>query len=57
MATSIPGVLAVNEPKGPMVLVVSDSPHSGAEHPDDFGSIMLLTGLKVTEDALVDRRL
>ena len=55
MAISIPGVLAVNEPTGPIVPVVFDSPHSGVDYPDDFGSIMPLTGLRVTEDAFVDR--
>ena len=55
MAESIPGILAVNEPIAPLVPVVFDSPHSGAEYPDDFGAIMPLTGLKVTEDAFVDR--
>ena len=55
MAKSIPGVLAVNEPNASIVPVVFDSPHSGTEYPDDFGSIMSSESLRVTEDAFVDR--
>ena len=55
MVTSIPGVLAVSEPTGPIVPVVFDSPHSGTEYPDDFGSILRTKDLRVTEDAFVDQ--
>ncbi len=55
MVRSIPGVLTVTEPTGPNVPVIFDSPHSGADSPDDFGSILPLSALRVTEDAFVDQ--
>ena len=55
MAKPIPGVLKVSKPRGPIVPVIFDSPHSGNEYADDFGTILPLNGLRVTEDAFVDR--
>lgn len=54
MAKTIAGVLTVYAPIGDEVPVVFDSPHSGAEYPQDFGCIVPMNLLRTTEDAFVD---
>jgi N-formylglutamate amidohydrolase len=44
----------LHEPSGTRVPLVMDSPHSGAEYPDDFGATQPLERLRETEDTFVD---
>ena len=44
----------LHEPVGQSVPVVFDSPHGGAEYPEDFGCVVPLNALRGTEDAFVD---
>ncbi|MGE5270917.1 MAG: N-formylglutamate amidohydrolase [Thiohalocapsa sp.] len=50
----IPGVLWRRAPQADRVPVVLDSPHSGAEYPDDFNFCCPLPVLRRAEDAYVD---
>ena len=52
--TLIPGVLELVPPRSEPVPVVMDSPHSGAEYPEDFEHCMSQAGLRSLEDAFVD---
>lgn len=47
-------VFKIDAPKGACGCVVADSPHSGAEYPDDFGHAAPLHELKKAEDTAVD---
>lgn len=44
----------LHEPTGTRVPLVLDSPHSGTDYPDDFGTAMPPERLRETEDAYVD---
>jgi len=46
--------LRIVEPQAEPAPVVFDSPHSGTDYPDDFGSIAPLSVLRRSEDAFVD---
>jgi len=50
----IPGVLELLPPQAEPAPVVLDSPHSGAQYPQDFGHCMSQQGLRRLEDAFVD---
>lgn len=52
--TRVPGVLEFRPPQVEPVPVVYDSPHSGADYPEDFGHCMSWQGLRRLEDAFVD---
>jgi N-formylglutamate deformylase len=54
LSTSIPGVLYVKKSNGSSAPVVFDSPHSGAEYPEDFDCIAPMDVLRKSEDAFVD---
>ena len=44
----------ITAPQGDPVPVVFDSPHSGTDYPEDFGTIAPLSVLRRSEDAFVD---
>ena len=50
----IAGVLELHPPQADPAPVVLDSPHSGADYPEDFGHCMSRQGLRRLEDAFVD---
>src|ERR1700730_19273800 len=50
----IPGVLWRRDPEGDSLPLVLDSPHSGAEYPDDFAYCCPLPVLRRAEDSYVD---
>jgi N-formylglutamate deformylase len=50
---SLPGVLTRSGPMGPARPVVLDSPHSGCDYPEDFGSLVPLGMLRRAEDMYV----
>lgn len=50
----IPGVLRLRAPTVPAVPLIFDSPHSGCDYPDDFGTAVPLEALRPAEDAFVD---
>ncbi len=54
MRYELPGVLWRHDAHGEEAPLVLDSPHSGAEYPDDFGYICPLPVLRRAEDAYVD---
>ena len=56
MAGTIVGVLSDFDPDAGTdeVPVVFDSPHSGAEYPDDFSCIAPMANVRTSEDAFVD---
>jgi N-formylglutamate amidohydrolase len=51
----IPGVLELRPPQGEWSPIVIDSPHSGAQFPEDFGHSLARHHLRAAEDAFVDR--
>ena len=51
---TVPGVLVRHPPQADPVPVVFDSPHSGAQYPDDFGYAVEFEQLRSTEDMYVD---
>lgn len=51
---SVPGVLTFKDALSPAAPVVIDSPHSGADYPDDFGSVVPRDVLRRAEDMYVD---
>ena len=51
---SVPGVLSYRDALSPPAPVVIDSPHSGTEYPDDFGSVVPRDILRRAEDMYVD---
>jgi N-formylglutamate amidohydrolase len=53
-ATAPNASLRILEPQGEPAPVVFDSPHSGTDYPDDFGTIAPLAILRRSEDAFVD---
>jgi len=53
-ATAPNASLRITEPQGAPAPVVFDSPHSGTDYPDDFGTIAPLSVLRRSEDAFVD---
>lgn len=54
MATDIPGVLYIKRANGNAAPVVFDSPHSGAQYPDDFDCVAPMDVVRKSEDAFVD---
>jgi N-formylglutamate deformylase len=50
----LPGVLEVRPPSGDALPLVMDSPHSGAQYPEDFEHSISRTHLRSLEDAFVD---
>src|SRR4051812_26209889 len=50
----IPGVLWRRAPAAERLPLVLDSPHSGADYPDDFAYCCPLPALRRAEDAYVD---
>jgi N-formylglutamate amidohydrolase len=54
IATAPNASLRILEPQGAPAPVVFDSPHSGTDYPDDFGTIAPLSVLRRSEDAFVD---
>ena len=52
--TTIPGVLYIRRANGTSAPVVFDSPHSGADYPDDFDCVAPMTVVRKAEDAFVD---
>ena len=54
MRTRIPGVLYIKRSNGNSAPVVFDSPHSGAEYPEDFDCIAPMEVVRKSEDAFVD---
>lgn len=52
----VPGVLVRHDPPRGVVPVpvVFDSPHSGRDYPEDFGSVLPIEALRSAEDAFVD---
>jgi N-formylglutamate amidohydrolase len=53
-ATDPNASLRITEPQAEPAPVVFDSPHSGTDYPDDFGTIAPLSILRRSEDAFVD---
>ena len=53
-AVHVPGVLKFSPPQCAAMPLVFDSPHSGAQYPDDFRSILSRPDLRRLEDAFVD---
>lgn len=51
---SVPGVLTYKDALSPAAPVVIDSPHSGADYPDDFGAVVPHDVLRRSEDMYVD---
>ncbi len=51
--TTPPGALVRRDPAARPVPVVFDSPHSGAEYPDDFGFVAPMNKVRGAEDAFV----
>jgi len=54
LSTSIPGVLYIKKANGSSAPVVFDSPHSGADYPEDFECIAPMAVVRKSEDAFVD---
>ncbi len=54
MAKSVAGALVLHDPLGQRVPVIFDSPHSGAEYPEDFGFVAPMNAVRTTEDTFVD---
>lgn len=54
MAKTVAGVVVLHDPLGQRVPVIFDSPHSGAEYPEDFGFVAPLNAVRRTEDAYVN---
>jgi N-formylglutamate deformylase len=54
MSFEIPGVLWRRDPQAAEVPLVFDSPHSGADYPDDFNFTCPFDTLRRAEDAYVD---
>lgn len=52
--TMIPGVLFERLPKADALPLVFDSPHSGADYPEDFDTIVSPDVIRDAEDSLVD---
>ena len=50
----LPGVLTLERPQSGQVPVVFDSPHSGSEFPDNFGTIVPYPVLQQVQDCYVD---
>ncbi len=50
----IPGVLYLERPRGAEVPLLLDSPHSGSQYPEDFGTRVPLPVLRRAEDCHVD---
>ena len=53
-AVHLPGVLKLSPPQCAAMPLVFDSPHSGAQYPHDFRSILAKADLRRLEDAFVD---
>jgi N-formylglutamate amidohydrolase len=53
----VPGVLTLTAPAGEPRPILFDSPHSGRQYPDDFGSSLPMEILRRGEDAYVDELL
>ncbi len=51
---SVPGVLSWAKATAPACPVVFDSPHSGADYPDDFDHIVPIDRIRRAEDMFVD---
>ena len=54
MSMQIPGVLYVEQPRGSIVPLLLDSPHSGAQYPEDFRTRVPMQILRRAEDCHVD---
>ena len=54
LTTEIPGVLYIKRGNGKLAPVIFDSPHSGADYPDDFDCIAPMGVVRKSEDAFVD---
>ena len=54
LTTEIPGVLYIKRGNGKSAPVIFDSPHSGADYPDDFDCIAPMEVVRKSEDAFVD---
>ena len=52
---SSPPPLTISKPQGPALPIVVDSPHSGTDYPDDFGSVLQGLDLRRGEDTFIDR--
>ena len=54
LKTEVPGVLYIKRANGKSAPVVFDSPHSGADYPEDFDCIAPMEVVRKSEDAFVD---
>ncbi len=54
MAKTVAGAVVLHDPLGQRVPVIFDSPHSGAEYPEDFGFVAPVNAVRRTEDAYVN---
>ena len=54
LITEVPGVLYIKRANGNSAPVVFDSPHSGADYPEDFDCIAPMEVVRKSEDTFVD---
>ena len=54
LTTEVPGVLYIKRANGNSAPVVFDSPHSGADYPEDFDCIAPMEVVRKSEDTFVD---
>ena len=54
LKTEVPGVLYIKRANGKSAPVVFDSPHSGADYPEDFDCIAPMEVVRKSEDTFVD---